>query len=307
MDSSILFEMKDLKKIMPDIVVAGAPKCGTSALISLLQKHPQVSGTSMKEPNFFSTTEGVVNSKLGKYGPNFSGKYHKGQSWYRKVFNEESKTCIDGSTLYFINQESPELIKKHAPDVKIIIMLRDPAERIFSHYLQDHKLGFELPDFNDFIRTEHPKFAYYREISHYQKNIERFTQCFKQEQLLVITLEAFKKDPSKVMDKILSFTGLVKSMSFNFNKNYNPRTIPRFAPITRTISYLREFGIRNSIPFPIRRVFGIFFSILAKVNSREINAEMTDAQYEFLISDFKKELALVQAITNSLLNEEIKD
>ncbi|MEQ8239653.1 MAG: sulfotransferase [Cyclobacteriaceae bacterium] len=297
--------LRDTKKIIPDIVVAGAPKCGTSAMIALLLNHPQVSEMSMKEPNFFSTTEGVVNSKLGKYGPNFSGKYHKGLTWYRKVFKDNSKVCIDGSTLYFINQESPELIKKHSPDAKIIIMLRDPAERIFSHYLQDHKLGFEFPDFDDFIRKDHPKFLFYKEISRYQKNIKRFEQIFKQDQILIVTLESFKTNPSIVMDKILVFTGLDNSISFNFSKNYNPRTIPRFAFITRFISYLREFGVRNSVPTPLRKIFGFFFRVLRKVNAKKTDAKLSKAQYDFLIKDFKKEAAFVQELSNSLLYEEL--
>ncbi|MEQ8530676.1 MAG: sulfotransferase domain-containing protein, partial [Imperialibacter sp.] len=134
----------DKEASFPDFIIAGAPKCGTTALYAILNQHPLISMSKVKEPVFFSRTPGVVKSNLAEYGPNLSGRFDYGMSWYSSLFEKgPNKIFGEASTLYFINDDSPKLIFDHAPKVKFIFMVRDPVERIYSHYWQDMKLGFE--------------------------------------------------------------------------------------------------------------------------------------------------------------------
>ncbi len=265
------------KASFPDFVIAGAPKCGTTALYAILSQHPQVSMSKVKEPVFFSRIPGVVKSNLAEYGPNLSGRFDYGLTWYNSLFEKGlGKTYGEASTLYFINEDAPKLIFDHAPKAKLIFMLRDPVDRLYSHYWQDMKLGFRLPPFHEFVKMNHPKFRFYCDISHYERNIDRFLQYFPRTQMLFLHLDSFKKDRLGTLDIVYRFLDLTPYRHPEVSKNFNKQYDIKWKALVRAIHKIRDSEIRKYIPFELRQFVGSIFQFLIKLNRKEVTHEEMD-------------------------------
>jgi len=117
------------------IIIPGPRKCGTSTLFKLLKDHPQIDCPYIKEPHFFTLTQKIINDNI---------------SWYQDLYPHKlNKPFLDGSTLYFSSNRAKENIKKYMDNPLIIIILRDPAKRVYSSYLHMVK-KVPKPELRDF-------------------------------------------------------------------------------------------------------------------------------------------------------------
>ena len=123
--------------MLPNFIIVGAPKAGTTSLYHYLSEHPQVFMSDPKEVNFFSKEE--IEAQ-GLYYQDFKAK---DLNSYEKLFNEGigKKAVGEGSVSYLFYPDTPAKIKASIPEVKIIILLRNPVERGYSHYLMDYRMG----------------------------------------------------------------------------------------------------------------------------------------------------------------------
>lgn len=102
----------------PDFTIVGAQKAGTTALYEYLSKHPQIQATKEKEPHYFDCEE----------------RYKLGTQYYRSLFqfDLDLKLTFDASAGYLVYDKAPRRIYEHNPNIKIIILLRNPVERAYS-------------------------------------------------------------------------------------------------------------------------------------------------------------------------------
>jgi len=107
------------------IIIPGASKCGTSTLYWMMTRSNEVCEIYLKEPTFFCFPEKIVKDNL---------------NLYMNLFRDTNKTLIDASTYYLYCERAARNIKKYVKNPKILIIIRDPAERLFSIYLHQHKL-----------------------------------------------------------------------------------------------------------------------------------------------------------------------
>lgn len=231
------------KRMTPEFIIPGAPKCGTTSLYNYLIQHPQILSASRKEPMFFSMY------------------YNKNPNWYKINFpfssqlnNSKNKKIITGeaSTSYLIYPNVPEKIKKMFPHVKIIIMLRNPVDRAFSQYKNQvrngrEKLSFEMAikeevsrlgkSFEE-IKNSKPKtgLKYVKELfqfnpsklltysyltgGHYFEQIINWTKVFPLEQIKIINSEQFFEESDVVFNEVIDFLGLEK-FHLNEYKKFN--------------------------------------------------------------------------------------
>ena len=161
---------------LPTFIIAGAPKCGTTALWNYLNEHPEVCMARIKEPRFFSQMPGELDKKTIGSGPLRSGYFNRGINWYQSLFDscQQLKARGEASTYYFSAIDSPILIESLIPKVRLIFILRDPVKRLYSHYWQEYKLGLGMPSFEDMVRDNHPRFQYYSYVSSYKINLVFF-------------------------------------------------------------------------------------------------------------------------------------
>ena len=211
-----------------DFFIVGAPKAGTTSLYRYLSEHPQVEMSSQKEPDYFS--DNAIHEQGIYYGKNRVNTLDK----YESLFTQkESVVYGDASVSYLFYDNVAKDIKNYNPNAKIIIMLRNPIERAFSHYLMDCRLGLISDSFENIIskkskhKNAHLYYQQYIEVSKYANQIQRYLDLFDKENILLIDYEDFKKNVSDTVDQAYNFLDISSVLTANINTHYNAFTMPK--------------------------------------------------------------------------------
>jgi len=183
---------------LPDFLIIGAAKSGTSSLYRYLERHPQIFLSSTKEPEFFASEENLA----------------QGIDWYTNLFKEAdpNQICGEGSTAYTRWPQCPDAaahIAKFLPKAKLIYLLRHPIDRAYSHYLHRYtkELHYGKPitvRFEEHIKSD----PMCLDSSEYMKQIERYLEHFPRESLLLLFTDEFIRDPKPVLRRVCQFLGV---------------------------------------------------------------------------------------------------
>lgn len=199
----------NLKTKLPNLFVPGAGKSGTSTLHLLLNKHPEISMSSMKEPHFWSN-------------PEFDNFRKADWEEYLSLFKDRENTYFgESSTGYLSFPDFKINIKKHyKKDPKFIIILRNPIDRIYSHYWWLKGLGSETKDFRAAIledidiepdqskRLREGGYKNYYQFGLYGKWIEKMYSAFDRENFLIISYEKLKENQLETLNQCFKFLKL---------------------------------------------------------------------------------------------------
>jgi len=193
--------------MLPEFFIVGAPKAGTTLLYHYLKQHPEVFFPEMKEINFFSAPD-ILNQKLY-----YKTKVIKRLEDYQLLYHETGDARVrgDGSVSYLFYPDVADRIHDLIPDGRIIIMLRNPVERAYSHYLMDKRLGYVKASFEDIItqRSTHKfqdlYYQQYVEVGLYADQVQRYLDSFGEKQVQIVLFEDFIKDPLTVFQKMCLF------------------------------------------------------------------------------------------------------
>ncbi|HUF08233.1 MAG TPA: sulfotransferase [Rhodothermales bacterium] len=202
---------------LPDFLVVGAAKSGTTSLYHLLRQHPDIFMSAVKEPGFFA----LKNHELQFNGPgdmNAIGRCSVNSlEAYTALFDGAGSSVAAGeaSNIYLYSPEAPPAIKAAIPDVKLIAMLRDPVERAFSAYLMMLRDKRETLPFRLALRQAekraHQGWSYmwqYQAGGRYAQLLQRYLDLFPQDQLLVLFYDDFVSSPESVLNRICVFLGV---------------------------------------------------------------------------------------------------
>ena len=231
-----------------DFFIVGAPKAGTTSLYHYLKKHPQIEMSLQKEPNYFSDKEIQIQ---GLY---YSKNRIDTEEKYNGLFNTQKKDVIfgEGSVSYLFYPTVAQDIKVYNPMAKIIIMLRNPIERAFSHYLMDYRLGLVSDSFEDIInkkskhKNAHLFYQQYIKVGEYAAQLKRYCDIFDKKSILLIDYEDFKNDVTGTVNSAYSFLNISADFSVDINKKYNTFTMPK----NKLIRFVYSFVIiRNILSF----------------------------------------------------------
>ena len=203
------------QRVLPDFIIVGAQKAGTTSLYAYLSQHPQLVPSSKKEPHFFS----------GGLDPEVD-KYKNGLAWYRSHFPPKGalsagQKTFEASPLYLFNPLAPGRIGEHIPHVKLIAVLRNPTERAISHYFHEKRKGREPLPIGKALRAEEGRLEpilqredykndvfihhSYKSRGLYREQLERYLEHFRWEQLLVINSDELFTRPSCVLKRVFDF------------------------------------------------------------------------------------------------------
>jgi hypothetical protein len=196
---------------LPDFLILGAQKAGTTALYAYLRWHPGITGPAWKEVSYFDR------------------HYRRGGRWYRGHFpiRRGDRIVGEASPGYLFHPLAPERVQATVPDVKLIVLLRDPVDRALSHYHHEVGLGREPLTFEEAIDAEpertrgeeerllrepdyfsHAWWDYtYLARGRYAEQLERWLAVFSREQLLVIPSDELAAEPGQTYGRALEFLG----------------------------------------------------------------------------------------------------
>jgi len=273
------------KRIKPNTFIVGAPKCGTTSLYTWLKQHPNVfMPENIKEPAFFCTDF----HKQANINNSFDYFAAPTEKEYKKLFSEAEGHDVIGeaSAMYLNSRAAPKNIAEFNPQAKIIIMLRDPVEQMYSSYYHSVKTGMETAtSFKQALQLEpqrkqgeklpnnrFPNTYQYTDRATFSKQIPHYQKHFPKEQIKVILLGDIKEDAEKVYTKTLRFLGLDIPESKPSLSNANPSKVPRSMLINNLIKN-PGLGIKKSLkkllPESVRRsIIHILNSFLIKGGDR---------------------------------------
>lgn len=209
---------------LPDFIIGGAPKCGTTALFNYLDQHPGVYTTTPKEPHYFAS------APLGR--PVVKWQYSLEE--YESLFagREPGQVAGEGSTHYLVHAEAVvPVLGKVVPDVRLVFSLRNPVERGYSHYLFRYSaagprslggVGSGL-SFEEFAK--HPRIWPFGD---YATGLAAFMERFGRDQVLVILMEDLRRDLPRTMRRICEHIGVDPSFEFDLESRANETGYPVF-------------------------------------------------------------------------------
>jgi hypothetical protein len=212
-------------RALPDFMIIGTQKGGTTSLYRYLAKHPDINPNYVvKELSFFD-----------EY-------YSRGKIWYRSNFPKKrnGKLYFEGTTHYLYNPLVPKRVKQMLPNVKVIALLRNPVDRAYSSYKHQVRAGRESLSFEDATRSEPERLKGEKEkllsepfyISHnynhfsyiergkYVDQVNNWLEYFSKKQMLILSSEDFFQDTDGSLKKICDFLG-VKHIKTNPKKKHN--------------------------------------------------------------------------------------
>jgi hypothetical protein len=219
---------------LPNFLVIGAAKSGTTAFFSYLRQHPDVFMPSIKEPHFFAF-EGERPAFRGPR-PSINAAITD-PAEYRALFAAagDAPAVGEASNLYLYLPEAAERIRRTLPDARLIAVLRQPADRAYSSYLHLKRDGREpAATFEDALALEAERrdagwgFLWrYRDMGHYALQLRRYLDHFSSEQILIHLYEDFATSPADVMRTTFAFLGVDPSFRPALGHRPNQGGVPR--------------------------------------------------------------------------------
>jgi hypothetical protein len=196
----------EIKGSMPTFIIGGAMKAGTTTLWAWVSAHPEIGMANGKEPRFFTREQSIADGG-GPDAPPRSGRFDRGFRWYASLFDTCASKRVRGeaSSRYLHAPDSAELIHGALPEVKLIFVLRDPAERMYAHYRHELRFLTGLPDFRDLVKERHPRYQRYLADSSYATLLQRYFQRFHKEQIHIVLTEDLRNNPSATVAGIFEF------------------------------------------------------------------------------------------------------
>jgi hypothetical protein len=294
---------------LPDFMICGAMKCGTSTVHALLDKHPQVFIPG-SEINFFDIDDllqhpdFILQGNKGLEWPNISKEPQRYWDWYQSFFENAPGECIWGedSTTYVTSSKASRRISLQSKPVKTVICLRQPSQRAYSQYWHMLRTGRAIFTFEDTIRfTPH----YVLERSMYLSQLKKFLKFIPRERVFFFILEQFLSDKEKIARELAEF------LSLDFDRfpedvletHANVATFPRSIRLQILKNRMvRSFGNRrylNRLPYSDRAVWArekfmprVINSIHNRINRLERRpAPIMKPQTKIFLDDyFRKEL-----------------
>ena len=197
-------------------LLIGAAKAGTTTVYTALQQHPEVFVSAIKETNFFVYSEEAP-ALAGPGDANALSRSVFEYKSYEALFAGAGPgvPCGEASPLYLYHPEAAGRIHAYNPEMKLIVLLRNPVERAYSSYLHLLRDGRETCSFEEGLLREPSRIEqgwehlwHYRAMGHYDEQIARYDALFKQDQMRIYLYEDLVARPASLYQDLFSFLGV---------------------------------------------------------------------------------------------------
>ncbi len=303
--------------LKPNLFIVGAAKAGTTSLYSYLNEHPRINASIIKEPHFFSDDirckdvdpkrkERVCFNQEKYFAKKILAPKHiayiESRDNYLKLFDfaGDYSYFLDASTGYLYSKSAAKNIYDFNKDAKIIIALRDPAERAYSHFLMDLIGGvLESKDFIKEVKKElqdkpkkHRQNHMYIEFGLYSEQIKRYLDTFPRENILIVFQDELNRDTQKIMDDVFDFLNL-EPIEINIEKRENTSKVPKSF---RLNNFMMKFVfLRDLIPQEIKD------KVKSLLQSSH-KPKMSSAEREYMLEYFKKDIKELEKLLDKDLS-----
>jgi hypothetical protein len=293
---------------LPDFLVVGAPKAGTTALHAALAAHPELFMSPVKEPRYFLCDDGVPPPRRG--GPGDAQTYQEyiwRRSDYEALFAGRQHGMLAGesSPFYLWDRAAHRRIRAAVPGVRLIAVLRDPVERAYSNWAHLWSAGLEpCGDFVEACGREPQRifegwapFWRYLELGRYGEQLSDLLRLFPRRQLLILRYRELRDEPAAALARTCDFLGVTPGLISAVPRE-NVRPHVRSGPATQVLQELLRAGagVGQYFPLPMRRIAR--GPVLAVLQRRSRAREpLTRDQRRELITGFAPDVRRLQRVT----------
>jgi len=207
-----------IEEVWPNFFFVGGSRCGSTSIYNYLREIPTIFMPDWKTPGYFLSKNSISKEE------------------YLYLFKgAEGKKAVGEASGYIRDPNSPRLIHEQIPHSKIIMSLRDPVERTYSHFLQALGGGYYRGTFeeafsiylkNNTIDEKYGMMKHVIDGSFYFESVKRWIEIFGEKQVLILIFEEFISDVKIAVKKILEFLEVDEEIPKNINKIYNPYRKP---------------------------------------------------------------------------------
>lgn len=236
---------------MPNFLIIGAPKSGTTSIYNYLKQHPQIYTSSVKEPAFFAFEGMELDGSVGPFAEGAKNRPPDSFKWYQErvsaaITNLEDyqelfkgvtseKAIGEASPGYMYFSISPERIHHYIPNVKLIAILRNPADRAYSALVHRAQYGLDPEaDFSNILEKEDYNiddewwgFNHPIRIGFYYKQLKRYYDKFSPSQIKVYLYENLENNAQSLMEDIFRFIEVDESFTPNVSQKYLISALPK--------------------------------------------------------------------------------
>lgn len=243
--------------MLPNFIVIGAARCGTTSLHHYLGQHPDIYMCPVNEPNFF-LFEGDTppsDDPSVRYLRAMGAQWVSNRGAYEDLFAgvQGEKAVGEVSPLYMQTRCAAHSIQRTMPEVRLIAVLRQPVDRAYTQFMGRRREGLERrTDFEAIIREElrhheEPLIVgkYYLAPSRYYQCLQPYYACFPRERIHVGLFDDFARDPRAFLCEIFRFLGVDPAFTPDTSTRHNPTGVIR-NPVLRGI-WTRSLGLRIAL------------------------------------------------------------
>lgn len=305
-----------------NLFIVGAAKAGTTALFKNLGNHPDFYCCPIKEPHFFSDDIQIdrfrkefadrVDLNIQHYlKKNPLEKVHQAYirdiQEYQELFREAKPGQIltEASVSYLWSKVAARNIFNYNPDAKIIILLRNPVERAFSHYVMDLRIGYTQLSFSEVLKKDTQSHAsywgnssLYVELGLYSRQVMRYREVFPETQLLIVKYEDFLSKPKDTAQQIGLFLGLEEDLSeLELGIRHNESKPPFTSMVRKVINHKAIKTIRRQ-----RKLHSLLKPLSHLLRSSKAPVIISKEEYKYASQFFEQDIEELEKILNINLN-----
>ena len=273
--NTLMQSRSEMPSPFPNFFIVGAARAGTTSFADYMRSHPDVFMSPIKEPHYFSSDIDCQAFRADfrrdcRVDPPdyFSGSARKKihQAFIRSASNYDSlfsgaadaKVVGEASTSYLFSSVAAERIHQETKHPRILILLRNPVERAYSHFLMDLKQGY-APEL-DFVSAVEADFNrnekgwgisnLYVELGRYAHQVKRYLNIFSPGQVKILFRDDYENNLPEALDGVFRFLGLDPRFSTaDLNRRLNSAQVPRYPSAHRVATALGlEKAARLIIP-----------------------------------------------------------
>lgn len=304
-----------MKLNMPNFLIIGAAKAGTTSLYNYLKNHPQVYMSPVKEPRFFGLVgqkanfQGIGDDKVNKQLITDLGEY---QQLFESVSNQ--KAIGEASTWYLYCEKAPMQINQYIPNARLIAVLRNPVDRAYSNYLhQRHRSSEETLEFGDALQQESERisqnwrpFWHYKNMGFYGNQLERYFKIFPAHQIKVYLQEDLLINPLATIKDVFNFLEIDDTFTPDINQKFNKAYRPKNSLLQKFIMRpnLMKSALKAILPNTIAKKIGTQVRTLNRnVNSAPIQSKLSPELRQQLAAEYRQDILKLQDLINRDLSQ----
>jgi Sulfotransferase family len=253
---------------LPNFFIAGAPKSGTTSLYHYLDQHPDIHMSRIKEPNYFASEIRLENfsewlrPRAEKDGPTlraylngpmrekrFGGMVTEWSDYLRLFRKADAQKAIgEASVCYLWSESAAANIRRALPDARIILILRNPVEMVFSMYLHNRRSEGTSLSFREAIQKGIEQrgggfdiFHPFLDMGLYYEQVKRVLEAFPKDQVRIYWYEEYKSKPLRMLSDIFRFLEVDPRFRPDMSKRYLEAGAPPITLEPADRAFLTEF------------------------------------------------------------------